>query len=249
LMLFADLTASQQETERKLLAENLARVGEMAAGIAHEMRNSLATLGGYLTLVERGGEAESMADYVREIRHETDHIQRVVEDFLSFARPGTARMERLDLEPLLHRAAVDPALGGFPVRVRRQQEEALPWVDGDPQLLERALRNLLHNAARAQRENSCEEPLQVTLEVIADQLVVNIDDRGSGLSEEVRDRLFHPFSAGHPQGVGLGLALTHRIVELHGGSVSLDDRVGGGTRARVALPVVKIVTKSSESVF
>ncbi len=247
LMLFADLTASQQESERRLLAENLARVGEMAAGIAHEMRNSLATLGGYLTLVERGGEAESMADYVREIRHETDHIQRVVEDFLSFARPGTARMERLDLEPLLHRAAVDPALAGFPVRVRRQQEETLPWVDGDPQLLERALRNLLHNAVRAQRENCCKEPLLVTLEVVAEQLVVNIEDRGVGLSEEVRVRLFHPFSSGHPQGVGLGLALTHRIVELHGGTVSLEDRAGGGTRARVALPVVKIVTKGSKN--
>ena len=242
LALFADLTESQRETAQEILAQNLAQVGELAAGIAHEMRNSLATLKGYLTLVERGGEAETVADYVDEIRAETEHLQRVVEDFLSFARPGSARMEELDLGRLLRRVAANPALDGFPVRVRDDRAGgAAPRVVGDGQLLERALRNLLLNAVEAQRgavsESHPAPPIELRWTRRGSMVEITVEDRGPGIAPEIRDRLFFPFASGRADGVGLGLALTHRIVELHRGNVRLEDRPAGGARATVVLPV------------
>ncbi|HEX2162436.1 MAG TPA: ATP-binding protein, partial [Thermoanaerobaculia bacterium] len=109
---------------------------------------------------------------------------------------------------------------------------------GDPQLLERALRNLLHNAVQATAAGgAAAAPIEVRLRRAADGLEIVVEDRGPGLPAELAGRLFDPFVTARPGGIGLGLALTHRIVGLHGGSVRLEEREGGGTRAVVRLPV------------
>jgi len=243
LVLFADLTEVQRRSEESRLAESLAQLGEMAGGVAHELRNSLATLRGYLTLIERRPDEDSIADFLSEIRSEADHLERVLEDFLSFARPGTTRVGELSLDRLLRRAAADPALAGVEVRV--QGEEVV--LRGDPQLLERALRNLLHNAAQAEREAGRLGPVEVSVSLGVEGIEVAIEDRGPGLPDEIRGRLFHPFATGRRGGVGLGLALAHRIVVLHGGRIRLEDRPGGGTRALLSFPRDTIVTMSNES--
>lgn len=233
LILFADLTEVLRRAEESRLEESLARLGEMAGGVAHELRNSLATLRGYLTLIERRPDEDSIADFLSEIRHEADHLERVLQDFLSFARPGTARLQDLSLARLLARAAADPVLSGVEVRVRPGADAVLK---GDPQLLERAVRNLLHNAAEAEREAGRAGPVEVSIDPQADGVEVAIEDRGPGLVPEVRARLFHPFATGRRGGVGLGLSLAHRIVTLHGGRIRLEDRPGGGTRAVLFFP-------------
>lgn len=245
LILFADLTEVRRQAEESRLAESLARLGEMAGGVAHELRNSLATLSGYLTLIERRPDEESIADYLAEIRHEADHLGRVLDDFLSFARPGTARMSELCLDRLLRRAAADPSLGGAEVRVQADPAGEV-WLRGDPQLLERALRNLLHNAAQAEREAGRSGPVETAVALRDDGVVLAIEDRGPGLPPEIRERLFHPFATGRRGGVGLGLALAHRIVVLHGGRIRLDDRPGGGTRAELFFPRDTIVTAGND---
>ena len=108
LVLFADLTETRRVAEEERVASSLAQVGELAAGVAHEMRNSLATFRGYLTLVSRSPDDDSIKDYLVELRRETDHIQRVLEDFLSFARPESTRLETIDLQSIVQRAAEDP---------------------------------------------------------------------------------------------------------------------------------------------
>jgi signal transduction histidine kinase len=243
LVLFADLTAARRRAEEGRLAESLAQLGEMAGGVAHELRNGLATLRGYLTLIERRPDEDSIADFLAEIRGEADHLERVLQDFLSFARPGTARVRELSLLRLLQRAAADPALDGVAVRV--EGEEAV--LRGDPQLLERAVRNLLHNAAQAEREAGRRGPIEISILQEAEGIEIAIEDRGPGLPEEIRARLFHPFATGRRGGVGLGLALAHRIVVLHGGRIRLDDRPGGGTRAVLFFPRDTIVTVGNES--
>ena len=246
LVLFADLTEVQRRAEETRLAESLAQLGEMAGGVAHELRNSLATLRGYLTLIERRPDEHSIADFLSEIRREADHLERVLEDFLSFARPGTARWQEVPLTPLLSRAAADPALADIEVQV-----EGSPAGDavlrGDPQLLERAVRNLLHNAAQAEREAGRRGPVEMRVELLADGAEVAIEDRGPGLPAEIRGRLFHPFATGRRGGVGLGLALAHRIVVLHGGRIRLEDRAGGGTRALLFFPRDTIVTVRNQA--
>jgi len=241
LVLFADLTEVQRRAEESRLNESLAQLGEMAGGVAHELRNSLATLRGYLTLIERRPDEDSIADFLSEIRRETEHLERVLEDFLSFARPGTARVREFPLVPLLARAAADPSLAGVEVRVRGSLDHETV-LRGDPQLLERALRNLLHNAAQAEREAGRQGPVEVSLGLQPDGIEVAVEDRGAGLPDEIRERLFHPFVTGRRGGVGLGLALAHRIVVLHGGRIHLEDRPGGGTRALLFFPRDTVVT-------
>jgi signal transduction histidine kinase len=215
----------------------------MAGGVAHELRNGLATLRGYLTLIERRPDEDSIADFLSEIRVESDHLERVLQDFLAFARPGTARVRDLVLLPLLRRAAADPALEGVEVSVRGEDAT----LRGDPQLLERAMRNLLHNAAQAEREAGRRGPVEVSVALDGEGVEVAIEDRGPGLPDEIRTRLFHPFATGRRGGVGLGLALAHRIVVLHGGRIRLEDRSGGGTRALLSFPRDTMVTMSNES--
>jgi signal transduction histidine kinase len=235
LVLFADLTEARRAAEESRLSENLARLGELAGGVAHELRNSLATLRGYLTLIERRPDEGSIADFLGEIRSEADHLERVLEDFLSFARPGTARLREFPLVPLLLRAAADPALTGFPVQVN-EAGAGEAQLRGDPQLLERAIRNLLHNAVQAEREGGSAGPVEVTVQARPDGVELVIEDRGPGIRPDIRDRLFHPFVTGRAGGVGLGLALAQRIVVLHGGRIRLEDREDGGARALLWFP-------------
>jgi signal transduction histidine kinase len=263
MVLFVDLTEVRRQSERAQLAESLQQIGELAAGVAHELRNSLATLKGYLSLIDRDArrartagptsDAAPVADYVAEMRREADHLQRVLEDFLSFARPGTVRLEAVDLRRVLARAAADPVLADADVRLDLPapgpepgpEAGALP-LSGDPQLLERAFRNLLHNAAQASRESAAGPVVEVSAAAGDGELEVTVADRGPGVPPEVRERLFQPFASGRPGGVGLGLALARRIVVLHGGRLELADREGGGTVARVSLPAGTVGTNVTE---
>ncbi len=246
LVLFADLTEARRQAEEGRLAESLGRLGEMAGGVAHELRNGLATLRGYLTLIERRRDEEALPDFLAEMRREADHLERVLDDFLAFARPGTARTEELSLPALLRRAAADPALDGVEVELAGAVGEE-PRLAGDAQLLERALRNLLRNAAQAEREAGRSGPLRAAVESVPGGAELLIEDRGPGLPAEVRERLFHPFVTGRAGGVGLGLALAHRIVVLHGGTIRLEDRPGGGTRVRIHFPDDTLVTSGNKS--
>jgi signal transduction histidine kinase len=242
LVLFADLTGVRRKAEESRLAESLAQLGEMAAGVAHELRNSLATLSGYLTLLERRPAADTAAGYLGEIRHETDQLQRVLNDFLAFARPGTARPEELSLGRLLRRAAADPALSGLAVDLAGDLDSV--HLKGDPQLLERAFGNLLRNAAEAERGAGREGPVEVRVRRGDDFVELTIADRGRGVPPELKGRLFHPFATGRPGGVGLGLAVAQRVVNLHGGRIRLEDRPGGGTEARISFPAELLVEQS-----
>jgi len=251
LVLFADLTEARRRAEESRLADRLSTLGEMAAGVAHELRNSLATLRGYLTLIERHPGEESIADFLAEIRRESDHLQRVLEDFLAFTRPGTARLQLFSMRELAHQAAADPALAGVAVEVRAGERAgaggAAPEAPlrGDPQLIERALRNVLHNAAQAEREAGRQGPVAVIVDDLPEGVEVTVADRGAGIPAELRGRLFHPFATGRAGGVGLGLALAHRIVTLHGGRIRLEDRQGGGTLARLFFARDTFVTEGS----
>lgn len=260
LVMFADLTDVKRRLADERLSENLRQIGELTAGVAHEMRNGLATLKGYLSLIERA-DGGAVDDYVQEIRLETEHLHRVVEDFLDFARPGSVRMQPVDLASLLRRVAADPArlaageqtppvAVSLPEAPNRHQVS----VQGDPTLLARALGNLVSNAIEAQRGVQEAGPVRLVLEKArvsgVEGLAIKVEDRGRGIPQEIRPRLFEAFVSGRSDGVGLGLPLARRIILLHGGEIHLRDRDGGGTVAEVFLPakgVGKIDTKGNDS--
>lgn len=244
LTIFADLTEVQEKQREKWLADSLSQLGELTAGAAHELRNSLATLRGYLSLIERDPDGKMLGEYLTEVRHESDHLKRVLEDFLTFARPGTLRPREVDLMGLVHRAVADPALGGAPLQVSGSGPEGDhgEWVvQGDPQLLERAVRNLLSNAVEAQRDAACYDPVIVHLRSRSGGVEVVVEDRGTGLPAD-HQRIFDPFFSQRSGGVGMGLALTRRIALLHMGHVELEDRKSRGVKATLWLPFGKTVT-------
>lgn len=252
LALFADLTAARRHAERRRLADSLSQLGELAAGVAHEMRNSLATLRGYLGLIDRDREGTAAASYLDEMRAESEHLERVLDDFLSFARPGKVQPREIDLRALLARCAADPALDGAAVELVPDSEPggAPPArLQGDPQLLAQALRNLLRNAVQAQRASGSEAPIAVRLRARGGHLEIAIEDRGPGLPAAVAERLFQPFVTERAGGVGLGLAISRRLLLLHGGTLALENREGGGARARIRLPCDQFVTEGNASPY
>lgn len=240
LALFVDLTQTRRRADEERRTSSLAQLGRMSAGLAHELRNSLAALRGYLTLIEKHEDQDSITDYLGEIRSESDQLQRVLEDFLSFARPE-ARLETVSVSALVARVAADPGLGEKKVEVRDRCSQDLE-IRADRQLLERALRNLLRNAAQADEAAGVATPLDLTVERDPLALTLTIADRGAGLPPEGAEELFEPFATTRDGGVGLGLPLAQRIVELHDGTLELAPREGGGLEARVTLPVGVIVT-------
>ncbi len=244
LVLFADLTEVQKRLADEQLADSLRQLGELTAGIAHEMRNGLATVKGYLTLIQRGGGRESIDAYVAEMRSETDALHRTLEDFLTFARPGGGRTENVDVAPLVFRAAEDPALGDARIRVEVELEPGEDaTVVGDALLLAKALANLLLNAHQAQIQAGVDDPIRLCLSRAGDDYHIRILDSGIGVPRDLEEKIFDPFVTGRPEGVGLGLALARRITLLHGGSLRLERRDPRGTRAEMVLPGGKVDTK------
>jgi signal transduction histidine kinase len=244
LVVVADLTDLERRAAQERLADGLAQLGELSAGVAHELRNGLASLSGWLALARKEALPVAAVECLEEATRETAALERVVGDFLAFARPGTRRAERVDLVALAARAAHDPALGEIGVELR------LPGgaeIEGDPGLLDRALRNLIANAARAEREAGRRGPLGLELSATESRGLgpvweLAVEDRGPGLPPSVRERLFEPFVAGPRGGAGLGLALARRIAVLHGGEIEIVDRPDGGTRAILRVPRVANVT-------
>lgn len=244
LVLFADVTELARQQSQERLAESLAELGELAAGAAHELRNTAAALAGWLELARRRAPEGELGTALVEMDHELGRLRRVLEEFLLFARPGTRRAEAVDLVALVTRAASGPLVPevGFDLRLPR----GVAPVVGDPELLERAVRNLLANAGEAERAAGRAGPIEVVLRSDAAGHTLRIADRGPGLPPELAGRLFRPFVSGRADGAGLGLALCRRIVLLHGGEVRLENREGGGAVAESRLPAETSVTKGSE---
>lgn len=222
LVLLSDRTRASRELTETRLATALAELGELAAGVAHELRNGLAALSGRLDLLDRQREWRHLAPARDEVRV----LERVVADFLAFARPGTARREDLDLGELAATLASE--------RVVVTSSPGALVVRGDRVLLERAIGNLIENALQAHPPDS--GPVEVLVASGDGFVTLEVVDRGPGINPAIRARLFRPFATGRPDGVGLGLAIARRIVDLHGGQLELLDRTGGGTRAVLRLP-------------
>jgi len=245
LIVLADSTEKVRSEHRERLAEGLAQLGELSAGVAHELRNGLAAVSGWVELARRRRpDPETDSDLV-EIERECRQLTRVVSDFLAFARPGTRRLEPCDLIAILRRAA--PAAGLGPEEWTLAPAPAAAELRGDAQLLERAFRNLLANAGAARRAAAAAPPVELSVAPAAGGWTVGIADRGAGIPAAVRARLFEPFVSGRDDGVGLGLALARRIFVLHGGAVSARDRAGGGTLFEVLLPSDTSDTQSNET--
>ncbi len=234
--LFSDLTEIRQLEGRVALARHLADLGQVSAGAAHEFRNAAAAIDGFADLALRASDPERSAEYVRAIRQEAQEMSRVTSDFLLFARPEGFLPEPTDLEGVTEAASreIERAYPG--VAVERSGE--FPEVPGSAVLLRRAIVNLLRNAVEATPEARRGEPGAIALTGGrgAGEITLSIGDRGAGVDAAAREKIFLPFYSSKPAGSGFGLSIVGRIAELHGGTVDVTDRPGGGAVFTLRLP-------------
>jgi signal transduction histidine kinase len=234
--LFSDLTEIRRLEAGVALAKHLADLGQVSAGAAHEFRNAAAAIDGYADLALRAGNTDRAADYVRAIRQEAQEMSRVTNDFLLFARPETFVPQPVDLAEVVESAASETERANPGSLVERSGR--FPEVAGSAVLLRRALVNLLRNACEATPEarRTEREAIVVSGADGGSEVTLSVWDRGPGVSAGAREKVFLPFYSSKPNGSGLGLAIVARIAQLHGGTVAIDDRPGGGAVFSLRLP-------------
>lgn len=229
LALFTDLTQFRQLEGRVRDLQNLADLGEIAAGIAHEFRNSLSTVLGYLRLSRRASTPEAQVDAIGKAEREATSLSGAVDRLLSFARPMKIDAHPVDLLEVAT-AVADRLLvaGGIPIDC--SGEPAI--VQGDRILLERAVENVMRNATDSVARMGAAAEGRVTVRVVAEPApAIIVDDTGVGVDPAEVPTLFLPFRSSTPGGYGLGLPLARKIVLLHGGELRLTGEPGRGARA------------------
>ena len=230
-----DLSARVQMEERLREQAALVRLGEMAAVIAHEIKNPLAGIRGAVQVIGGRLPAESRdAAIVGEIVARIDTLNSLIQDLLLFARPPQPRPVPVEVPPLISMTADllggDPALKDVDIRV---EGGSLPVV-GDPELLKIVFQNLLVNSAQAMRGRG---RIQVSIATIDSLCRISFADDGPGIPPEVRERIFVPFFTTKSRGTGLGLPTAKRLVEAHQGSIRVECPTGGGTVVTIHLPL------------
>lgn len=243
--LLSDLTETRQLQEQVRLKEHLAALGTMSAGIAHEFKNSLATISGYAQLLRDGKLSEADRDCAEKIVAEIRSLTRVVTDFLALSKPLTVTAIQVDVRELLGHAMEDLQKVEAFRHVALQIEGEWTPLEGDEVLLRQAFSNLLRNACEAQRERK--EGAHITIQGEKfrqggkEFLRILIEDGGQGILTADCDKIFVPFFTTKASGSGLGLALVQKIVVSHGGLVNLESTSPAGTTFSVVLPLLQNV--------
>ena len=254
IMILAGRRTNRQREARARLAERraadaerLAELGSMTGGLAHEIKNPLSSVVLNAQLVEEAirdldAPEEDTAPMLRRVAalvREAERLRTILTDFLQFA----GRM-KLDLQPVDLRAIVEEVVDFFHpqadaagVVLRADLPPSSPIVDLDAGLFKQAVLNLMINAVHAMEANPPERDRELLVRLTAtdDEVAVHIIDSGSGVPEDLRERIFHPYVSGTRGGSGLGLPTSRRIVEEHGGRIALDVLAGRGSDFSIRL--------------
>jgi PAS domain S-box-containing protein len=232
LAIRSDITARKAAEAQLREQAALTNLGQLAAVVAHEVRNPLAGLRASLQVLDRRAADSGTRDIIGVMIQRIDGLNSKVEDLLLYARPKPPRPKAIDVRALLHEVALSARVAtghtGPPIEVNGDEATAY----ADPDMLRAALLNLTINACQATAEGKVE--IHVAAE--AGGCRIAIRDRGHGIPTDMRDRVFEPFFTTRANGTGLGLAIVKRLLELQGGGIVLTERPGGGTVADVTIP-------------
>lgn len=230
-----------QEAQAEVLrTERLAALGQLTAGLAHELRNPLGTMKTSAELLSRkvSQENEIAREMAGFIATEVDRTNSLITRFLDFARPQHLKLEDADITAMLDQAITrferEQKDTGTNVTIFKNYSPDVPPVRFDAQLMERVISNLLTNAAQASPPGGV-----VTVKTLSDENEVEISviDRGSGIDPKNLENIFNPFFTTKPEGIGFGLAIVSKIVNEHGGRITVASTPGEGSVFRIFLPV------------
>jgi signal transduction histidine kinase len=244
LCLLTDITEVTQLREQVALKRNLESLGEMSAGLAHEFKNALATLHGYAQLLqhqqrgEGGGGAAASA-----MLHEVRNLSEMVTAFLNFARPQPLDLAGVSLRELVQECSDELQPFYAEHRVSLSIDGEFPFVRADERMLRQAVLNLLRNAAEAFDEEQAERHVTIEGERLKPDddgqawASVQIRDTGEGIPPADLQRIFIPFFTTKSKGHGVGLALAHRVLTDHGGTLTASNAPQGGAVFTIRLPL------------
>jgi len=243
LCLLTDITEVTELREQVALKNNLESLGEMSAGLAHEFKNAVAALQGYVQLLQSLELNEKAEAVATSLLHEVRSLSEMVTSFLNFARPQPLQLEAVSIKELLDECVTDlaPLLAQLHVKLLIECHNDFV-VPADERMLRQALLNLLRNGAEAIPEDKTERC--VVIHVNEDfesngkkSAVIEIKDTGVGIPPAQLQKIFIPFFTTKPKGHGVGLALTHRVISQHGGSLNAANSTDGGAIFTIRLPI------------
>ncbi len=231
----SDITARKQAEEQLAQQAALARVGQMAAVVAHEVRNPLAGIKGAIqVLMSRRAAGDTELPVMRDIVGRIDSLSELINDLMLYARPRAPRWSHVELRPLIAHAVTivrrDPVAQSIEIVVEGEDVSA----SADDELIRATILNLLINAAQAMAGQG---RIVVTSRKSGDFATIEVRDTGPGIPPEIRNQVFDPFFTTKARGGGLGLPIAKRTAELHGGSLALECPDGGGTVVTLQLPL------------
>ena len=231
---------TRREEQHKLemaRRESLAQLGEMGAMLAHEIRNPLAGIKGYAQLIEKKPPEERNSGFAQRIIAETLRLETLVNELLSYAKNDRESMVKLNLTEIVSHAAalLRPEAEQAAIRIICDCQDNIV-IDGNRDRLVQLLLNVVKNSLQAMPDGGT---VRITAEIDGRQAIVKVNDSGHGISEEEMTRIYEPFFTTRARGTGLGLPLCRKIVEEHGGKITVQSVVGEGTSVSIAFPIRK----------
>jgi PAS domain S-box-containing protein len=232
IFVFTDLTDIKQLRQQVELRNRLSQLGEVSAGIAHELRNAMSVVTGYARLL-RNRVDPSLEPTAEAIISEIRAMDRVITDLLAFARPTVINREDTDLAALMDKVVESSVGEDSTVSVSIDIEDGLT-IPADASLLRQAFSNLCINAREAMPRGGS---LEICARKKAGRVEITFTDTGSGIPADAKEKVFLPFFTTRQEGTGLGLAIVQKIILAHEGGIEIDDAAGGGTVFRINLPM------------
>ncbi|MEA3469669.1 MAG: ATP-binding protein [Thermodesulfobacteriota bacterium] len=264
--IFRDIT-TRKAMERDLARnDKLSSLGELAGGIAHEIKNPLAGIGGAIQIIARNHDKDSPHGYIfNEVLQQVNRLDSFVDGLLKFARPGKTNFDSVDPKNLIEKVllATISKLNDKDITVITSFSDNLPLIQGDATQLQIVFSNILENAIEAidnkgtisiktfsdfnsrktpQHDTCCSIP---GCNTVAGKFTVAFTDSGKGIDNKSLEVIFNPFHTTKSHGTGLGLSISHRIIEQHSGTISVQSRLGQGTTFAIQLPICCATTKNT----
>jgi len=243
LVSMIDMTKAKELENLLAIQDKMASLGRVAAGIAHEIRNPLSGINIYLNtlkkLHDKNGSEEKIQQIFGQIQSASHKIESVIRRVMDFAKPGEPRLALVDLnQPIteaINLCAVTLRKSGISLESGLLND--LPLCKADTTLIEEMALNIINNAAEAMKMMEVGKKILVTSNVRDDVVILSFSDSGPGIAPEVKDKIFDPYFTTKPDGTGIGLSLSHRIITDHGGSLTVMDSHLGGAEFRIKIPI------------